>query len=208
MDRCSWAFITTLSIGLALRLHCWSLFGVLLLHEFGHYLQSSFRRFRVWVLGKPFRAVGIPFLIDNYLPFRLIGQCVICLPWLKHFRLGFDLQDSMTSCGRSTPSIVVEPTTDTLRHVKSAHEAGIGKHQYLLIFIAYIPRCQFNRTCLINFFLRCCGHRPFFAKCLDDVGEKFFRGGPPLIRLDKPSFVRFEPAVLFVVSPSSAGHPE
>ena len=69
---------------------------------------------------------------------------MICLPWLKHFRLGFNLQDSMTSGGGSTSSIVVKPTTDPLHDVKSAHQLGIGKDQYLLIFIAFILRCQFN----------------------------------------------------------------
>ena len=160
------------------------------------------------MLGNPFRAVGIPFFIDDYLPFRQIGQHVIRLPWLKHLRLGFGLQDTASSCGRSIPGIVVEPTTDALHPVKSAHHRGIIKDRYLVILIAFILRCQFNRTCFVDFFLRWCGHWPLFSKLFDNVWEKFFCSGPSLICFDKLSFVCFKPGMLFFISPRSARHPE
>jgi len=61
------------------------------------FMNSTFWRFWVRVLRNPFRVVGIPFLIDHDLPFRQIGQCVICLPWLKRLGLGFGLQDTASS---------------------------------------------------------------------------------------------------------------
>ena len=158
------------------------------------------------MLGNPFRAVCIPFFINDCLPFQRIGQRMICLPWLKCLRLGFGLQDTANSQGGSIPGIVVEPTTDTLHPVKSAHHRGIIKDKYLVVFLAFMLRCQFNRTCLVDLFLQRCRHRPFFPKLLDNVREKFFCSGPPLICLDEDRFAHLKPGVLFIIGPSSAHH--
>lgn len=115
----SWGYrafvMTAPSILFTSHFHLGGFLVVFLFHKFNHHLKPSLCRFLIQVLQSPLFVVSNPFLLDDWLPLLCVCQCVISLPKLKHFRLWFDLQDTMSSpVGSYIPGIIVEPPTDAL----------------------------------------------------------------------------------------------
>lgn len=81
------------SIFLNLLLNLFSFLLEFLFDESVHERKSAFRHFLVGVRRLPFCAVSCPFLINHWLPSRLIGQRMICLPCLQ-FSLLCQLQEA------------------------------------------------------------------------------------------------------------------
>ena len=98
--------------------HCCFILSVLflnfLLDELDHDLEPVLRGLLIQAFQLLLCLVGFPLLVNIGFPLLLIGQCLVCLPVLKHFQFSLHLEDTTGTWTCEIAHVIVKPLPHAL----------------------------------------------------------------------------------------------